>query len=323
MIFRCGIIGCGQIAGGYDQQLPSVWSATHAGAYHLCGETELVAVSDPDPKVLEAFQEKWQVKQGYLDYEEMLKDNSIDIVSLCLPTEHHLGAFRACMERDVPAVFCEKPLAYNLSDAQKMVEMSRGKVVSVNYFRRWNKTLATMVDACRQGAWGKAIMAVIRYTKGLLVNGSHLVDLIRWFWGEPLQINYIKTTGEDPIDPGVDFSLTFQGEAIAYFLHVPRVDYVFVDVDIVMEKGRVIIGQRGQQMTTYSVEREIHYGLFDILGIPHREETEWKHCIPRAVNEIVTCIKHGGRPACTVEDGFRAMEICHEVMSKMAQTEGN
>ena len=58
---RSAIIGCGRIAGGYDQMVPTEWSATHAGAYRLCPETELVAVADSDPETLKDFQEKWHV----------------------------------------------------------------------------------------------------------------------------------------------------------------------------------------------------------------------------------------------------------------------
>jgi len=315
-LFTSAIIGCGNIAGGYDRSVPTEWSATHAGAYHLCPETKLVAVADPDPKTLKAFQEKWHVEQGYTDYVKMLQKEKIDILSLCLPTEHHFKAFQAAINHNIKAIFCEKPLSHDLDEAYRMFEMSHGRIVSINYFRRWNPTLADIVKALQRGDFGKGINVTIRYTKGLFLNGSHFVDLMRWIWGEPKSLKLIKITRNDAADPGVDFSLHFTGGVTAYFINMSEVDYVFADVDILTEKGRIVIGQRGQTLSNYSVVREPHYNLFNILGDYQKVETEWRNCTTRAVREIVDCLKYGGSTSCTMEDGYRAMEICHKIMAQ-------
>jgi len=313
-LFTSAIIGCGNIAGGYDRSLPAKWSATHAGAYHLCPETKLIAVADTDPHKLKNFQSKWHVERGYTDYIKMLKKESIDILSLCLPTKYHYEAFKATVKHDIKAIFCEKPLSYNLDEARHMVELGQGRVISVNYFRRWNPTLTNIAKHIREKELGRSISAVIRYTKGLFVNGSHFVDLMRWMWGEPISSNFIKITHNDSIDPGIDFSLDFDNGATAYFINIPEVDYVFADIDILMENGRVAIGQRGQTLSKYSVVRETHYDLFDILGNAQEIETEWRNCTTRAVQEIVDCLKNGGSTSCTLEDGYHTMKICHEII---------
>ncbi len=313
---RTAIIGCGRIAGGYDRAVPSEWSATHAGAYHLCPETKLIAVADTDPHKLKNFQDKWHVERGYTDYAEMLKKERIDILSLCLPTEYHFEAFQAAINHNIEAIFCEKPLSHDLDEAYRMFEMSQGRIVSVNYFRRWNPTLADIVKALQRGNFGKGINVTIRYTKGLFVNGSHFIDLMRWIWGEPKSLDFIKITQIDPADPGVNFSLNFDNEVTAYFINIPEIDYVFADVDILLEKGRLVIGQRGQTLSKYTVVREPHYNLFDILGNAQEIETKWRNCTTRAVREIVDCLKNGGTTSCTAEDGYRAMEICHKVITQ-------
>lgn len=316
MLYRTAIIGCGNIAGGYDSSVPTKWSATHAGAYHLCPETKLVAVADTDPHNLKAFRDKWQVERGYTDCVKMLQKEKIDILSLCLPTEHHFEAFQAAINHNIKAIFCEKPLSHDLDEAYRMFEMSQGRIVSVNYFRRFNPTLADIVKALQRGDFGKGINVTIRYTKGLFVNGSHFIDLMRWIWGEPKSLDFIKITQIAPIDPGIDFSLNFDDGVAAYFINIPEIDYVFADVDMMMEKGRLVIGQRGQTLSKYSVVREPHYNLFDILGNAQEIETQWRNCTTRAVQEIVDCLRSGGSTSCTAEDGYRAMEICHKVIAQ-------
>ena len=316
-MFTSAIIGCGNIAGGYDRSVPAEWSMTHAGGYQLCPETKIVAAADTDRQVLEGFQEKWHVTRGYTDYVEMLEKEAIDILSICLPTEYHFDVFKAAVDHNIKAIFCEKPLAYDLGEAYRMFEMSHGRIVSVNYFRRWNLTFADIIAGIQRGDFGKGINIIVRYTKGLYVNGSHFVDLMRWMWGEPKKATVIKTMkNDDPLDPGVSFFLAFDDGVTAYFINICEIDYVFADVDILFEKGRLVIGQRGQTLSKYTVVREPHYNLFDVLGNSQEIETEWRNCTTRAVQEIVDCLKNGGDTSCTAEDGYRAMEICNSVITQ-------
>lgn len=317
-MFRTAIIGCGRIASGYDREVPTEWSATHAGAYHLCPDTELVAVADPDSKALKAFQDKWGVKRGYLDYRELLEREKLDIVSLCLPTAYHFPAFQETIDAGVSAIFCEKPLSHDLDEAVRMVEMARGRVVAVNYFRRWNPTLARLAQGFRQKEYGEVVNVVIRYPKGMLVNASHFIDLVRWFWGEPVAVKFLRTVSADPVDPGIDFSLSLAGGGMAYFINVPGIDFVFAEVDIITTQGRLVIAQRGQKVLTYPLVAEPHYRLFSIVGEPEIRETEWRNCTTRAVQEIVDVMCGATSvTTCTMGDGLRTMEICAAITSQL------
>jgi len=319
MTFKAAIIGCGRIAGGYDREVPSEWSISHAGAYHLVSDTELIAVADPNPEVLKAFCKKWGVVSGYSDYHEMLSNERIDIVSLCLPTALHFEALAAVVACDIRAVFCEKPLSNDLDQARRMIDLCRGRIVAVNYFRRWNTTLDELGSELKSGRYGKVISITVRYTKGLQVNGSHLVDLLLWYMGMPQSLRYLRTAWDDPVDPGVDFSMIFDDGPTAYCIHVPRAPYVFIDVDILAQKGRIVIGQRGQQITTYEIAGDSHYH-FPIAAMPRRLETQWRNCTTRAVQEIIQCLKDGGTTACTMQDAFRTLEVCHQVLDLKKQS---
>ncbi len=314
MVFKAAIIGCGNIAGGYDRKVPTEWSLTHAGAYYLCPETELVAVADPDTTKLKAFQKKWSIGRGYTSYEDMLDNETVDILSLCLPTQFHFEAFTSAADHDIKAVFCEKPLSNDLEQARQMKEMGIGKVVTVNYFRRFNPSLVELRRKVISGVYGKSVHATVRYTKGLFVNGSHLVDLARWLWGEPEKIDSMRIIGSNAKDPGVDFTLTFKNGLRVFFAHVHDVQYVFIDVDVLTAKERITIGQRGQRLTEYAIVQEPNYRYFEILEHVRETETEWRQCMLLAVQEIVSCLNNGGETSCTLADGYRTLEICHRVL---------
>ena len=313
-MYKCAIIGCGKIAGGYDLNVPDRWSFTHAGAYHLCTETELVAAADTNAEALKNFGKQWRIQKLYKDYKEMLDAESIDILSLCLPTEKHFEAFKLACEKDIPAIFCEKPMSYVLEEAQEMARMSEGRIVTVNHFRRWIPAIAKIRNEIAEGVYGKMITITARYTKGIMVNGSHLIDLLMWFWGDSAKIDGLRVKNPDAVDPGIDFIMTFENGATAYFINIPDVNYVFIDVDILTEKGRIVIGQRGQNLTRYQVMLDPYFRSFHILRQINEVETDWYNCSTRAVQEIAACLKNGGSTSCTPNGGVRVMEICHQLL---------
>ena len=107
--YRVGIIGGGR------------QGTHHARDYHLHPRTEVAAVADTDPENLELFRERFGVP-GYASYEEMLAKEDLDISAPVLPVKANAAAVIASAQAGVRAVFCEKPLAGSLVDADRMVE---------------------------------------------------------------------------------------------------------------------------------------------------------------------------------------------------------
>lgn len=306
-MLKAAIIGCGTVAGGYGSP-----ALTHAGAYRLTKGIRLIAGADPDQRALARFKRRWRLPAAYSDYREMLKRERPDLVSLCLPTHLHYQAFRDACEAGVRAIFCEKPLSDDLAEARAMTRLAKGRAVAVNYFRRWNPGLARLRADLRAGRLGRPVSVVARYTKGIFVNGSHYVDLARWFWGEPASVQRLRRVERPGGDPGVDFRLRFRGGTEALFLHVPDPGYVFLDVDILTDRGRVVIGQRGQTVARSRPELDPDYRAFRRLGKASEAPTDWRACLRGAVRDLAACLRNGGRPSCTAEDGLRAVEICRE-----------
>ncbi len=107
-IYRVGVIGGGR------------QGTVHARAYVCNPRTEVVAVADSDEEVQRLFCDRFGTP-GYTDYNEMLAHESIDIAAIVLPVRANPNAVVASAKSGVRAIFCEKPLAARLSDADKMV----------------------------------------------------------------------------------------------------------------------------------------------------------------------------------------------------------
>ena len=108
-IYRAALIGCGRKGHG------------HARGYAGNPRTEVVAAADPDEDNLRIFLEHFPVP-GYSDHRELLAKEEIDIAAPILPVRPNPGVVIDCAEAGVKAVYCEKPMAASLEEADAMVE---------------------------------------------------------------------------------------------------------------------------------------------------------------------------------------------------------
>lgn len=106
----------------------------HSSCYPKQKNVELVAICDIDPKKFE--QDKAEINLGksekteldsiakYASYEELTEKADFDMLDICLPCHLHAEyAVRAM--KDGYHVLCEKPMARNLAQADRMIRISR------------------------------------------------------------------------------------------------------------------------------------------------------------------------------------------------------
>ena len=160
---RIGIIGCGGIAN--QKHLPSLQKKTD-----LC---ELVAFCDIKKERAEEAAKKYGVSDAkvYTDYNELLKDSSIDVVHVCTPNVAHCPITVAAFEAgkhvmcDKPVTIsvseAEKPMAHNTESARKMMDAWKksGKKFTIGYQNRFRNEVRALKEACTEGELGDIYMA--------------------------------------------------------------------------------------------------------------------------------------------------------------------
>ena len=110
-------------------------------------DVELVGVVDRDSATLAAAAEKFEVP-GFETIEACLAVvGRVDAASVCVPTVHHATAAEPLLAAGIDLLI-EKPLAANLTDADRILELSRehGRIVQVGHLERFNPA----VTAARQ-----------------------------------------------------------------------------------------------------------------------------------------------------------------------------
>ena len=114
------------------------------GAFH--GETvsrrlpgaRLVAVADPAPGAAERLAGRLGADRAYADVQQVWDDPEVDAVVIASPARTHAGLVVAAAAAG-KGVFCEKPMAVTLEDADRAIDAARaaGVVLQVGFNRRF------------------------------------------------------------------------------------------------------------------------------------------------------------------------------------------
>ncbi len=144
---KVGVIGCGRV------------SVMHLGSIQLLEEAELIACCDIKKERAEAAAKKYGVK-AYVSYEEMMEQEKLDAVHICLP--HYLHCKVACyaFEKGIN-VLTEKPMDVDLASAEKAVQKAKEKGVLFGVVSqcRYNNSAQLVKKALTSGRLGKIISA--------------------------------------------------------------------------------------------------------------------------------------------------------------------
>jgi predicted dehydrogenase len=144
---RWGIIGCGQIA--HDRVMP---------ALELAGNSELVALFDPDPARLERAQAKAPAASIYDSLEDLLGDDTVDAVYIATPNHLHAEQTVAAAEAG-KHILVEKPMALDAAQGQQMVEAAdrAGVKLMVAYMTLFNPAFRAAKRVAESGALGEIV----------------------------------------------------------------------------------------------------------------------------------------------------------------------
>jgi len=149
---QLGFIGCGGIA--FNKHFPSLKELPE-----LC---ELTAFCDIVKERAEQAAREFGTKKAkiYTDYNEMLMDESIDVVHVLTPNVVHCPATVAAFKAN-KHVLCEKPMAHSTEAARQMLDAWKqsGKKFTIGYQNRFRQEVQALHKSCEEGELGEIYFA--------------------------------------------------------------------------------------------------------------------------------------------------------------------
>ena len=329
MTIRAGIIGCGDIAGRYDESKKDAGSYTHAGAYRVTTGVDLVAAADPDADRLAAFGRYWEVPHLYADARELLRHHALDVVSVCVPDTLHEEVIELALEMGQPRViYAEKPLALGRNSARRLLDRARARdtYIVLNNQRRWEEGHRKARDIIQAGGIGEVVTLTTFYVKGLYHIGCTVVDIIRFLVSEVDEVQALAGNHQAtlPGDPSVDAALYLRNGATVAMMGVDRYGYRYslYELDILGTAGRIRLVENGDRILVSRVKDYAHYSGFQELTESPEDEivTNMGEAIPNGVRQIVRFLTEGGDvPDSDGEEGYRDLCILDAIAASKAQ----
>lgn len=312
MVYRTALIGCGKIGSEFDDQPRTEGVYSHAGAYQACPDTSLVAVCDTDADKLLRCGRKWKVEKLYQNANSMLAEISPEIVSICTPDETHYDLLREALGTSgVRAILAEKPIATNPEQAESLTELAheRGVLLAVNYTRRYSDSYLELQQFLSAGKLGEILSVSGYYTKGIIHNGTHWLDLARFLIGEIVQVSAIgELTADD--DPTLTALIEFAGGAKGLLQGVNVAGNVSLfEMDILGTLGRVRITDSGHNISYYELSGNPHHSGYKSLAKVRQVEGGLSGSMLNAVQDLVHCLKEKREPRSGGAGAARALRI--------------
>ncbi len=129
---------------------------THIRNIASLPNTNLVVVADPVPALAQAGREIGGAKRASTDPMAAIHDDDVEAVVIVTPTNTHAAMIEAAL-RAGKAVWTEKPIAQELSDTRKIVDLWRetGLPVQVGFMRRFDPGYARAKELIVAGDLGR------------------------------------------------------------------------------------------------------------------------------------------------------------------------
>ncbi len=319
---RLGIIGCGGMGFHHSRRLIKM------------KEVEIVAASDVNSDSLKRFTDEFQVKHSFSDYNRMLDIKEMRGVLVSLPTFLHRAAVISAAKKE-KHIFCEKPIAMNLEDADEMIKVCRENEVKfmLGFVRRFDNFWRKAREVIKEDLLGRPVIwhdvnsssgALYDWYfdkekgGGPLIDGAiHNYDFGHYTFGKIRKV-YASTmnlnSNVSAIDTGSAI-IEYQSkdeQIISWSWGLPKGASGAQLTDVIGPKGALVFpGCFDEKEIPQSINQEKNGVFLLSLKKGGKEWVKWKKndMFFDQLLHFVDCIRKDTEPCVTGEDGEKALEV--------------
>jgi len=314
--YKAAIVGLGNVAWKYRCNRSSPDCAlTHADVYQKRPDVELAGGCSPQKEDQEGFNKRYKVPV-FDSIDELLTRISPDIVSICSPHEFHFEHTLKCFEYRVPMIWLEKPASTKTSEISTLIEEQKKhrSTVLVNYQRRYNECYKRLKDLYINNSIGKVEFISLIYSKGLLQNGSHMLDILLYVLGDDVNLSVENVTSSSTEN---NFSFILRAlNSLQIFVAGISVPYHCADIVLICKNGRASVLYGGMETKVETrFEHELFKGFYRLKEQDNKilGDGDITQAMSNALEDLILSYRQKTMPQSNLVTASKTLEIISKV----------
>lgn len=188
----------------------------------------------------------------------------------------------------------------------------------VNYMRIANTGVLEVKRRIQEGLIQGPFKCVVWYSKGLVNNGSHFLNLLEFWLGDVVKSQVLAYERSwDGHDPEPDMTINFQS-GTAYFLAAQEENFSHYTIELVAKNGRLRYEAGGEKIVWQSAITDpviLGYTVLDPVG----EEilSDFNQVQLQVVNEMYKTLQGQSQKICTGEDALQTQKVLANIEAKL------
>ncbi len=318
--YRAAVIGLGRMGSTFDDEMDRGSSIyvpyCHTPAYVASPNVELVAGADPHEGQRSVYTERWGLDAEHVhdDYRTMLEREDLDLVSVCTNARHRPEIVEQVAKSGVRAIWAEKPMAFSLAEADRMVEICADNSVAlaVNCARRYNPHLTQASRMIQGGELGEIYQITALFNCFLSHNGTHGIDAMRYLVGGDVEWVFGEMESDEAASREED--LTGNGyfafdNGVRGYLRSTTVGPTGGEFDVIGSQGRFRSLVDCQVFELYKAVPGGRRDSLQMAQVPFPLPLNIPGSGLTIVADLIEAAEAGHSPRCSGEDGRKALEI--------------
>ena len=303
----------------------------HVRNYSEIENVELVAVCDLQKNLTDEFSSKYNCN-GYTELSAMLNNETIDAVSITVPTALHYPIAHEVISKKIH-VLIEKPICDTIEKAEKLLNLAdeNNCIVMIGHIERFNPAVQKLKEIIDKGDLGKvtslisrrvgAFPAQIKDANVIIDLAVHDIDIFSYILGKQPD-NIYGNAGSALINGREDYAeimLTYGDQN--GMMQVNWITPIRIrKLSVTGTKGYAELNYMTQELKLYeSNYHEDHDDFGDFIikfGNPteHQIPIEKKEPLAEELKHFITCIETNKKPLIHGKVGVQALKTALSVM---------
>ena len=309
---RVGVVGTGEW-----------WGREHTRLFSRRSDTELVAVVGRTKEKTESRAAEFGATP-YLDLDQMLEEQNPDLVSLCLPNEHHFDTTLQTIEAGFP-LLVEKPFVFDLEESQRLLVEAdeRSLFFAINFNHRYAVPVVRARAAIENGDLGEIVFVTWRFggepgtsehpQANLIETQCHGFDMLEHLCG-PIE-SVMAQMVDDLTGHGnstLAIALRFTSGAVGSLVGSYDSSYAYPNthyLEVNGTQGRALVEDTARRFVLNKAGDE-NSTVWE-AGYFNDRDRDFHEMFDRHLDELIPAFLSGAEPPIHARAGQRALELAY------------